>query len=505
MKGFVPNYLLLVSSLLLLAAPAEASKLESWKFDASQNQLEFTTDQGVQPKAQLVADPTRLVIDLPGVVLGRPMVSESVGGRIQAIRIGQLDRETTRLVIELVPGYTLDPNRIKFRGVTARQWLIQLPAPQPIAGVAPQLPTSNPSAVVVSTALGSSSVTAPAPPTPSSVGRFQHSAQTNLAAAQLATIEAVELDNSGTQLVIRANQPVSYTSRWDRSLSAYRIEITPAQLAKQVKGPQLDANSPILQLRVRQENSQTVAILVQPASRVQVGQVSQLSQRILALQLQRPQPTQTSPVRAIAAIPAAPSSPSNPLPAQIPRMPDGRPVVIIDPGHGGPDPGAIGISGLQEKGIVLDIGTRVAVLLQQQGIQAFLTRNDDRDLGLEPRVQMAEQVNAAVFVSIHANAISLSRPDVNGLETYYYQSGEELARMIHQSILQTTGVQDRRVRTARFYVLRRTSMPSVLVEVGFVTGQDDAARLSNPSYRNQMAEAIARGILQYLYRTAQQR
>jgi N-acetylmuramoyl-L-alanine amidase len=175
---------------------------------------------------------------------------------------------------------------------------------------------------------------------------------------------------------------------------------------------------------------------------------------------------------------------------------------VIDPGHGGPDPGAVGIGGLQEKGIVLDIGTKVAALLQQQGVQTLLTRSDDRDLDLEPRVQMAEQANATVFVSIHANAISLSRTDISGLETYYYQSGQELAQTIHQTILQGVGISDRGVRTARFYVLRKTSMPSVLVEVGFVTGQDDAARLSNPAYRTQMATAIARGILQYLQRTA---
>ena len=177
-------------------------------------------------------------------------------------------------------------------------------------------------------------------------------------------------------------------------------------------------------------------------------------------------------------------------------------LVIIDPGHGGPDPGAIGINGLQEKGIVLDIGNQVAASLQRQGIQALLTRADDRDLDLEPRVQMAEQSNATVFVSIHANAISLSRPDISGLETYYHESGLGLAKIIHQNVLQMTGVGDRGVRKARFYVLRKTSMPSVLVEVGFVTGRDDASRLSNPAYRTQMADAIARGILQYLQQAA---
>jgi len=173
-------------------------------------------------------------------------------------------------------------------------------------------------------------------------------------------------------------------------------------------------------------------------------------------------------------------------------------VVTIDPGHGGRDPGAVGIQGIQEKEIVLDISLQVARLLEQQGVQVVMTRTDDREIDLEPRVSLAERVNASVFVSIHANAINMSRPDISGIETYYFNNGEDLARVIHGSILQGTGATDRRVRQARFYVLRKTSMPSVLLEVGFVTGAEDAARLSDPAYRSQMAASIARGILLYL-------
>jgi N-acetylmuramoyl-L-alanine amidase len=131
-----------------------------------------------------------------------------------------------------------------------------------------------------------------------------------------------------------------------------------------------------------------------------------------------------------------------------------------------------------------------------------MTRADDREIDLQPRVDVAEQVNATLFVSIHANAISLDRPDINGVETYYYSSGAGLADTIHRSILSNVGMNDRGVRQARFYVLRRTSMPAVLVEIGFVTGRDDAPRLVNPNWQNQMATAIARGILEYLRTTA---
>jgi N-acetylmuramoyl-L-alanine amidase len=173
---------------------------------------------------------------------------------------------------------------------------------------------------------------------------------------------------------------------------------------------------------------------------------------------------------------------------------------MVDPGHGGPDPGAIGLGGLRETNVVLPIAQQVAAILNQQGIQAVLTRTGEYDVDLAPRVAMAERMDANLFVSIHANSINLSRTDINGLETYYYSSAsaKRLAQSIHNSILQSMDIRDRGVRSARFYVLRKTSMPSVLVEVGFVTGREDAAKLSNPTYRSQMAQAIARGILQYI-------
>jgi N-acetylmuramoyl-L-alanine amidase len=105
-----------------------------------------------------------------------------------------------------------------------------------------------------------------------------------------------------------------------------------------------------------------------------------------------------------------------------------------------------------------------------------------------------------VFVSIHANSAGAGRPEVSGLETYYYDNGLSLARVVHNNILQSVNVRDRGVRRARFYVLRKSSMPSILVEAGYLTGRDDVAKLRNAAYQRQMADAIARGILQYLRR-----
>jgi N-acetylmuramoyl-L-alanine amidase len=178
--------------------------------------------------------------------------------------------------------------------------------------------------------------------------------------------------------------------------------------------------------------------------------------------------------------------------------PNERHVVMIDPGHGGRDPGAVGIGGLREKDITLSISQQVANLLAQEGVQAVLTRSVDRELELATRVQMAERADANLFVSIHANAISMSRPDINGVETYYYDTGRSLAQAIHSSVLQSVDMNDRGVRQARFYVLRNTTMPSALVEVGFVTGREDAAHLRNSNFLTRMAGAIASGILDHV-------
>lgn len=199
--------------------------------------------------------------------------------------------------------------------------------------------------------------------------------------------------------------------------------------------------------------------------------------------------------------PIATPAPSTTTPTTRP-VPQTGLVVMLDPGHGGRDPGAVGIGSIKEKDINLSIAQRVASRLEQNGIRVIMTRSDDREIDLSPRVQMAERSNVDLFVSIHANAISMSRPDVNGLETYYYSSGLNLARAIHSSVLRNTNMRDRGVRQANFYVIKNTSMPAVLVETGFVTGREDAARFNNPTARNQIADAIADGILTYSGQTA---
>ncbi|MEL6139886.1 MAG: DUF3747 domain-containing protein, partial [Cyanobacteria bacterium J06628_6] len=271
--------------------------------------------------------------------------------------------------------------------------------------------------------------------------------------------------------------------------------------------PAASGNQPFYQVIVPESGSNTrdrVNAIESGAFRTTVDgrrviQAGRFRERNRAEQLQRRLSAARLPAQIVEGsgpIAAAPPS-SSPSPS-IPRARQGQLTVVIDPGHGGRDPGAVGIGGLREKDINTTVARRVQASLNARGINAVLTRSDDRELDLQPRVNIAERADADVFVSIHSNAISMSRPDVNGLETYYYSSGLGLARTIHNNILQRTNLRDRGVRRARFYVLVNTSMPAVLVETGFVTGREDAARFRDPEAVNTIADGITGGILQYL-------
>ena len=149
-----------VASVFLISQPAKADSLDSWRFNANQNQLDLTTDEAVQPKVQLLANPSRLIIDLPGINLGRPKITEKVNSVIQEIRVGQFDADTTRMVVELAPGYTLDPTKIKVRGASPTHWFVQLPTPERVVGNSVQQSSSN---IAISQPFPTISVVAPTP------------------------------------------------------------------------------------------------------------------------------------------------------------------------------------------------------------------------------------------------------------------------------------------------------------------------------------------------------
>ena len=188
---------------------------------------------------------------------------------------------------------------------------------------------------------------------------------------------------------------------------------------------------------------------------------------------------------------------------KLPEVKQNKFLVVIDPGHGGPDPGAIGIGGIRETDVVLEVSKIVENLLSEKGVKVRLTRKNEVDLDLPPRVSFANNTDADIFVSIHANASRGKRRDINGLETFYFRGwrGRLLAKRIQKQILIVSpGSPDRGVKQGRFYVLKNTRMPAVLVEIGFLTGRLDARRLEKTTHRKRLAYAIAKGILEYLYK-----
>jgi N-acetylmuramoyl-L-alanine amidase len=180
--------------------------------------------------------------------------------------------------------------------------------------------------------------------------------------------------------------------------------------------------------------------------------------------------------------------------AAAPQLIPKQPVIVIDPGHGGDDWGAT--DGNKEKDAVMAIGLTVAKILEAHGLKAILTRNGDYFIGLDRRVEIARESKADLFVSIHANYFE--REEAMGVETYSYGSGSRLAEAIQRSIISRLALVDRGTKTARFLVLRKSTIPAVLVETGFISNKLESAMLATPEYHNRMADAIARGILQYL-------
>ena len=175
-------------------------------------------------------------------------------------------------------------------------------------------------------------------------------------------------------------------------------------------------------------------------------------------------------------------------------------LIVVDAGHGGFDPGAVGRTGLEEKEPVLAISLKVAELLENEGQQVILTRDRDEFLSLQQRVNIANDAGADLFISVHANAIN--NPDTGGVETYYNHSNREYSRRfaekVHDKIARGLGLYDRGLKSDNFYVIKYTEMPSALVEVGFLSNREEEALLRTDEFRDKAANLIVEGVLDYI-------
>jgi N-acetylmuramoyl-L-alanine amidase len=222
--------------------------------------------------------------------------------------------------------------------------------------------------------------------------------------------------------------------------------------------------------------------------------------------------------------------------------------IVIDPGHGGIDPGAIGHQGLKEKDVALDIAVRLREKLTESGkFRVLLTREEDRKVYLKERVAFAKDNHADLFVSIHVNSLAVK--SVNYVETYYFgphrdqrsldlaakenrdsdyvmgefheiiarigntlkiEESKALALSIHRHLYDNlkrlnAGLVDAGTKTGPFMVLLGVEVPSVLVEVSCISNRGEEARLGTPEYRDGIADFLEAGIVEYLYRREYQR
>src|SRR5881296_3491560 len=207
-----------------------------------------------------------------------------------------------------------------------------------------------------------------------------------------------------------------------------------------------------------------------------------------------PAPSSLSAREKHAVAPRATPAPRPQTPtAVIPESSRSSTVVVIDAGHGGFDRGGIPGQRVPEKNMTLDVAQRLKAVLTAYGYRVVMTRDSDVFVPLGTRVAIANSYRDAIFVCIHFNATP--RSGASGIETYFYSRDSlPLASAIHHFVVGGAPSASRGVRRRGYYVLRRTNIPAVLVECGFLTNPTEAAYARSASYRQKLAEEIATGV-----------
>lgn len=171
-------------------------------------------------------------------------------------------------------------------------------------------------------------------------------------------------------------------------------------------------------------------------------------------------------------------------------------VIVVDPGHGGKDPGAVGDDN-KEKDLALAVAKKLKAKLEAAGAKVLMTRTGDTYPTLSDRVAFSKKNKADVFVSIHFNSGSSS---ANGIETYYwttYKNEKSLATYVQKEVIDSTGLNSRGVKTGNFQVIRENNMQAILVELGFISNPDEEQIIATSEFQNDAAEGIANGLKAY--------
>jgi N-acetylmuramoyl-L-alanine amidase len=368
--------------------------------------------------------------------------------------------------------------------------------------------------------------------------------RSNVNDGEPARLKGVRLvsSESNTRVLMEVTQPVRYAVG---SLPADAAKGLPPRIYVDISGAKIALDSPepvnmrdglIKQVRVGQFDQDTVRVVVEVTSLTEHRAF--LLPKPFRVVLEFPgSKTATLPVDVVQA------KASLPAPASVknakPRVAGIR-KIVLDPGHGGKDPGAIGPGGIAEKDIVLSVAEKLAVKLKKEmGIEVVLTRHDDRFIPLEDRTAIANAENADLFISLHMNASPNS--EARGVETYYLDNTSDeasmrlaarenstsrknvsdlqfilsdmtqnmkledsvtLAHRLQASLVGTLGnqladIKDLGVKKALFYVLVGARMPSVLLEMFFITNRNEGRAMSRKDFQDAVTDALYDGIQQY--------
>ncbi|MFS0615774.1 N-acetylmuramoyl-L-alanine amidase [Lederbergia ruris] len=171
--------------------------------------------------------------------------------------------------------------------------------------------------------------------------------------------------------------------------------------------------------------------------------------------------------------------------------------IVIDPGHGGEDPGAIGLNNIFEKDITMNMANAVAQKLRNAGATVIMTRDNDYYVSLEKRTQISRDYNTHVFISLHYNAHPAH--NIGGIETHYStgESSYALAKKVQAELVSSTSMRGRGIQQSGFHVIRENNAPSILVELGFITNPNELAYIQTQDYQNHVANGIVEGIRHY--------
>ena len=319
-------------------------------------------------------------------------------------------------------------------------------------------------------------------------------------------MSVTDIPNGGTRLTLTlTGGPVSF--EWHRLAdpdNRYWLDIKGVTLT----GPSQTLTSAlpfvkeihITQFQVDPEPIVRVAVDPTQAIDVNIGSVAQSSNQ-MGIEIERTAPQEDAPRAGIGTIEFAVAQVT-----PVPRTPTQRDLVVIDPGHGGNDPGAGNAAyGLTESNLTLSISLKLRDDLRRLGWRVVMTRDGDYEVGdpkgddhqeLQARCDVANAAGARVFVSVHVNA-SVAH-SLNGTTTYYWRTADKtFAQTVQSAVVMADGINDAGVKRNNFYVIKNTLMPAVLVETAFLSNSHDAELLARTDFLDRLAQGIANGIMNF--------